>query len=174
MVNVFFQATIDFNGFSMVLTMLDHHHWMFFWGPNDWFQWVFNGFWNFEDNGQRWFGCTIAQKGRTFNWRQNANSQINICRTPIYWNIAYSNRNIVNFNDLRRLLTSSTVLGDHWNVHCSMVLKRPLDIFNGIFNRFGDSCQILSVRWDNCQMRQLSDLLGDSDNCQILQCSCQN
>ena len=26
MVNVFFQATIDFNGFSMVLTMLDHHH----------------------------------------------------------------------------------------------------------------------------------------------------
>ena len=22
----FFQATIDFNGFSMVLTMLDHHH----------------------------------------------------------------------------------------------------------------------------------------------------
>ena len=26
MVNVFFQATIEFNGFSMVLTMLDHHH----------------------------------------------------------------------------------------------------------------------------------------------------
>ena len=26
MVNVFFQATIDFNGFSMVLTTLDHHH----------------------------------------------------------------------------------------------------------------------------------------------------
>ena len=33
MVNVFFQATIDFNGFSMVLTKLDHHHWMFFEGP---------------------------------------------------------------------------------------------------------------------------------------------
>ena len=33
MVNVFFQATIDFNGFSMVLTMLDHHHGMFFEGP---------------------------------------------------------------------------------------------------------------------------------------------
>ena len=33
MVNVFFQATIDFNGFSMVLTTLDHHHWMFFEGP---------------------------------------------------------------------------------------------------------------------------------------------
>ena len=30
MVNVFCQATIDFNGFSMVLTMLDHHHWMFY------------------------------------------------------------------------------------------------------------------------------------------------
>ena len=29
---IFFQATIDFNGFSMVLTMLDHHHWMFFEG----------------------------------------------------------------------------------------------------------------------------------------------
>ena len=26
MVNVFFQATIDFNGFLMVLTTLDHHH----------------------------------------------------------------------------------------------------------------------------------------------------
>ena len=26
MVNVFFQATIDFDGFSMVLTPLDHHH----------------------------------------------------------------------------------------------------------------------------------------------------
>ena len=26
MVNVFFQATIDFNGFSMVLIPLDHHH----------------------------------------------------------------------------------------------------------------------------------------------------
>ena len=26
MVNVYFQATIDFNGFSMVLTLLDHHH----------------------------------------------------------------------------------------------------------------------------------------------------
>ena len=33
MVNVFFQATIDFNGFSMVLTKLDHHHRMFFEGP---------------------------------------------------------------------------------------------------------------------------------------------
>ena len=33
MVNVFFQATIDFNGFSMVLTMLDHHHCMFFEDP---------------------------------------------------------------------------------------------------------------------------------------------
>ena len=30
MVNVFFQATIDFNGFSIVLTTLDHHHRMFF------------------------------------------------------------------------------------------------------------------------------------------------
>ena len=29
----FFQTTIDFNGFSMVLTMLDHHHRMFFEGP---------------------------------------------------------------------------------------------------------------------------------------------
>ena len=27
---IFFQATIDFNGFSIVLTMLDHHHRMFF------------------------------------------------------------------------------------------------------------------------------------------------
>ena len=26
MINVFFQASIDFNGFSMVLTTLDHHH----------------------------------------------------------------------------------------------------------------------------------------------------
>ena len=26
MVNVFFQATINFNGFSMVLIPLDHHH----------------------------------------------------------------------------------------------------------------------------------------------------
>ena len=26
MVNVFFQATIDVNGFSMVLATLDHHH----------------------------------------------------------------------------------------------------------------------------------------------------
>ena len=26
MVNVYFQATIDFDGFSMVLTPLDHHH----------------------------------------------------------------------------------------------------------------------------------------------------
>ena len=26
MVNVFFQATIEVNGFSMVLTTLDHHH----------------------------------------------------------------------------------------------------------------------------------------------------
>ena len=33
MVNVFFQATIDFNGFSMVLIPLDHHHWMFLEGP---------------------------------------------------------------------------------------------------------------------------------------------
>ena len=32
MVNGFFQATIDFNGFSMVLRTLDHHHWMFFGG----------------------------------------------------------------------------------------------------------------------------------------------
>ena len=31
--NVFFQATIELNGFSMVLTTLDHHHWMFFEGP---------------------------------------------------------------------------------------------------------------------------------------------
>ena len=33
MVNVFFQATIDYDGFSMVLTPLDHHHWMFLEGP---------------------------------------------------------------------------------------------------------------------------------------------
>jgi len=33
MVNVFFQATIDFNGRSMVLTLLHHRHWMFFEGP---------------------------------------------------------------------------------------------------------------------------------------------
>ena len=33
MVNVFFQATIDFNGLSMVLTLLHHHHRMFFEGP---------------------------------------------------------------------------------------------------------------------------------------------
>ena len=32
MVNGFFQATIDFNGVFMVLTSLDHHHWMFFEG----------------------------------------------------------------------------------------------------------------------------------------------
>ena len=55
MVNVFFQATIELNGFSMVLTTLDHHHWMFFWGPNHWCQWFFDGFQNFEGNGQRWF-----------------------------------------------------------------------------------------------------------------------
>ena len=29
MVNIFFQGTIDFNGFSMVLKILNHHHWMF-------------------------------------------------------------------------------------------------------------------------------------------------
>ena len=40
MVNVFFQATIDFNGFSMVLIPLDHHHWMFLEGPTI----GFNGF----------------------------------------------------------------------------------------------------------------------------------
>jgi len=36
----FFQATIELNGFSMVLTTLDHHHWMFFKGPTI----GFNGF----------------------------------------------------------------------------------------------------------------------------------
>ena len=43
MVNVFFQATIHFNGFSMVLIPLDHHHWMFLEGPTigfDGFQWL--------------------------------------------------------------------------------------------------------------------------------------
>jgi len=40
MVNVFFQATIEVNGFSMVLTTLDHHHWMFFKGQTI----GFNGF----------------------------------------------------------------------------------------------------------------------------------
>ena len=33
MVNVFFKTTIDFNGFSMALKILNHHHWMFFEGP---------------------------------------------------------------------------------------------------------------------------------------------
>ena len=32
-VNVFFQATIDYDGFSMILTQLDHHHRMFLEGP---------------------------------------------------------------------------------------------------------------------------------------------
>ena len=49
MVNVFFQATIDFNGLSMVLTLLHHRHWMFFEGPTI----GVNGF--SMGNGQRWF-----------------------------------------------------------------------------------------------------------------------
>ena len=40
MVNVFFEATIDCDGFSMVLTPLDHHHRMFLEGPTI----GFNGF----------------------------------------------------------------------------------------------------------------------------------
>ena len=36
----FFQATIEVKSFSMVLTTLDHHHWMFFEGPTI----GFNGF----------------------------------------------------------------------------------------------------------------------------------
>ena len=39
----------------MVLTKLDHHHWMFFGGSNHWNQWFFDGFQNFEGNGQQWF-----------------------------------------------------------------------------------------------------------------------
>ena len=62
MVNVFFQATIDFNGFSMVLKMLHHHHWMFSEGPTiavNGFSMVFK---IFRGNGQRWFGCPIEPK----------------------------------------------------------------------------------------------------------------
>ena len=58
----FFQATIDFNGFSMVLTTLDHHHWMFFEGPTIGINGFSDGFQNFEGNGQRWFGCPIEPK----------------------------------------------------------------------------------------------------------------
>ena len=58
----FFQATIDYDGFSMFLTPLDHHHWMFLEGPTIGLNGFFNSFWNFEDDGQRWFACTIAQE----------------------------------------------------------------------------------------------------------------
>ena len=40
MVNFSCEATINYNGFSMVLTPLDHHHWMFLEGPTI----GFNGF----------------------------------------------------------------------------------------------------------------------------------
>ena len=54
MVNAFFKSTIAVNGFSMVLTKMDHHHWMFLGGSNHWNQWFFDGFQNFEGNGQQW------------------------------------------------------------------------------------------------------------------------
>ena len=81
MVNAFFQATIDYDGFSMVLTPLDHHHWLFLEGPTI----GFNGFSmvfeilramvndGLEDN--EGLHVQLHKKVRKINSRQNANSQ---------------------------------------------------------------------------------------------------
>ena len=55
MVMFFFHGTIAIDGFSMVLPYLDHHHWMFFFQINHWYQWFFDGFPKFRCDGQRWF-----------------------------------------------------------------------------------------------------------------------
>ena len=76
MVNGFFQATIDFNGFSMVLTTLDHHHWMFFEGPTigvNGFSMVFKILRAMVNDGFEVNDCLDVplQKVRKINLRQN-------------------------------------------------------------------------------------------------------
>ena len=83
MVNVFFQATIDFNGFSMVLTTLDHHHWMFFEGPTIWingFSMVFKILRAMVNDGFEVNNCLDVQlqKVRKINLRTNANFEQNM------------------------------------------------------------------------------------------------
>ena len=46
----------------MVFLPWDHHSWTFLWKSKHLCQWFFNGFQNFEGDGQRWFGCLFAPK----------------------------------------------------------------------------------------------------------------
>ena len=72
MVNVFLKATIDFDGFSMVLTPLDHHHWMFFESPTigfNGFSMVFEISRSMVNDG---LDVPLDKKVREINSRQNA------------------------------------------------------------------------------------------------------
>ena len=72
MVNVFFQATIDYDGFSMVLPPLDHHHLMFLEGSTI----GFNGFsMVFEILVNDGLNVPFHKKVCKNSSRQNANSQ---------------------------------------------------------------------------------------------------
>ena len=81
MAYVFFQATIDYDGFSMVLTPLDHHHWMFLEGPTigfNGFSMVFEILRAMVNDGLEvndGLYVPLHKKVRKINSRQNANSQ---------------------------------------------------------------------------------------------------
>ena len=90
MVNVFFQATIDYDGFSMVLTPLDHHHWMFLEGPTI----GFNGF-SMVFEILRAMPTMVCMYHCTRKCVKSICSKMQIhsiiiCRTPIHWNLTYS------------------------------------------------------------------------------------
>ena len=57
--NVFFQGTIANDGFSMVLLLPDHHHWMFFLQIDHWQRWFFNGFSQIQ---VRWSTMVLVEK----------------------------------------------------------------------------------------------------------------
>ena len=77
----FVQATIDYDGFSMVLTLLDHHHWMFLEGPTigfNGFSMVFEILRAMVNDGLEvndGLHVPLHKKVRKINSRQNANSQ---------------------------------------------------------------------------------------------------
>ena len=119
MVNVFFQGTIGINGFSMVLSALNHHQLMFNGQPTIDFNGFLMDFRFFRTMVNDGLATPKLQKVCKFNSWQNMFSQHrreNHC----------SNNNLTNnFSFLYRILTISIILA-----HLK-ILKRPLKIFNG-------------------------------------------